>query len=132
MKADNRKLTSDEIRSREFTKKIFGFGYDPEEVDTFLMQVADAYQELVEELENLRNAYKQVDREDLVEDARKKIKFLVQERKRIEKDIDERRKQLTVEIQKLKLARKKLLRKVGMVIFQVISVLKDIKDLPGL
>jgi len=96
------------------------------------MQVADAYQELVEELENLRNAYKQVDREDLVEDARKKIKFLVQERKRIEKDIDERRKQLTVEIQKLKLARKKLLRKVGMVIFQVISVLKDIKDLPGL
>ena len=132
MKADNRKLTSDEIRSKEFTKKIFGFGYDPEEVDTFLMQVADAYQELVEELENLRNAYKQVDREDLVEDARKKIKFLVQERKRIEKDIDERRKQLTVEIQKLKLARKKLLRKVGMVIFQVISVLKDIKDLPGL
>jgi cell division initiation protein len=96
------------------------------------MQVADAYQELVEELENLRNAYKQVDREDLVEDARKKIKFLVQERKRMEKDIDERRKQLTVEIQKLKLARKKLLRKVGMVIFQVISVLKDIKDLPGL
>ena len=132
MKADNRKLTSDEIRSREFTKKIFGFGYDPEEVDTFLMQVADAYQELVEELDNLRNAYKQVDREDLVEDARKKIKFLVQERKRMEKDIDERRKQLTVEIQKLKLARKKLLRKVGMVIFQVISVLKDIKDLPGL
>ena len=51
------------------------------------MQVADAYQELVDELENLRNAYKQVDREDLVEDARKKIKFLVQERKRIEKDI---------------------------------------------
>jgi DivIVA domain-containing protein len=40
-----RRLKPQDIHSKEFKKKTFGIGYDPEEVEAFLIEVAGGCQE---------------------------------------------------------------------------------------
>ena len=72
------KLRPQDIRTKEFSKKLFG--YDPDEVEAFLIEVANAYQELLKEIESLRIKTPEYKTEKLIEKAKKEIEkifFLV-------------------------------------------------------
>lgn len=125
MEEERRKLTPQEIRNQEFSKKLFG--YDPDEVDVFLSDIANAYEELLQEVEALRSKTPEYKTEEIVAKARKKVEKLVEEKKKQLKNLEEKKEEVELEIEKLRLTEKKIAGKLKMVILEMTKLLKELE-----
>jgi len=88
------KLRPQDIRTKEFSKKLFG--YDPDEVEAFLIEVANAYQELLKEIESLRIKTPEYKTEKLIEKAKKEIEKIVQKKLEEKKELKSKKKSLSL------------------------------------
>ncbi len=119
-----------QIRNKEFSKKFWG--YDPDEVDSFLMEVANAYHELLKEIERLKIQTPEYKAKEIVEKAKREIEKIV-EKKRQEKELLEKAKrELEIEIEKLRLAQKGMCDKLKIAIIEMTRILEELKkDVAG-
>jgi DivIVA domain-containing protein len=123
------RLGPQEIRLKEFNKKRFGFGYDPEEVKVFLIEVADAYQDLLKELMDLerKSVENNLDTQELMDGTLKGIEEILQRKTEVEEEIERQKQEIAAEIEKLKLIRKKLFERIKFVIFDMVGVIEKLK-----
>ncbi|TCK04693.1 DivIVA domain-containing protein [Phorcysia thermohydrogeniphila] len=119
------KLRPQDIRTKEFSKKLFG--YDPDEVEAFLIEVANAYQELLKEIESLRVKTPEYKTEKLVEKAKKEIEKIVQKKLEEKKELEKQKKELELEIEKLKLAQKQFFDRLKMTILDMTRILEELR-----
>lgn len=129
LRKGKKRLKPQKISSKEFTKKLFGFGYDPDEVEAFPMKVANAYQELLEEREELERKLLKIgsDLQELVNKARRRIEEIFERKVKIEKEIETRKREIEMEIKTLRLIHKKSLERIKLVIFNMAKITKEIK-----
>jgi len=120
-----RKLTPSEIRNKDFGKKLFG--YDPEEVDGFLMEVANAYQELLKEVERLRVNTPEYKTQEIVEKAKREIEKIIEKKKKEKELLEKEKREIEIEIEKLRLAQKKMADKLRFALIEMTQILEELK-----
>ncbi|MEO2068189.1 MAG: DivIVA domain-containing protein [Desulfurobacteriaceae bacterium] len=120
-----KKLKPEDIRSKEFNKKLFG--YDPDEVDAFLIEVANAYQDLLRDLENLKRNTPEYKTEEIVEKARRKIEEIIQKKMEEKEELERQKKEIELEIEKLRLAQKKIFDRLKMAIIDMTRIIEELR-----
>jgi len=124
------KLRPQDIRTKEFSKKLFG--YDPDEVEAFLIEVANAYQELLKEIETLRVKTPEYKTEKLIEKAKKEIEKIIQKKLEEKKELEKQKEELELEIEKLRLAQKQMFDRLKMAIFDMTRIVEELRpDVAG-
>ncbi len=124
------RLKPQDIRTKEFSKKLFG--YDPDEVEAFLIEVANAYNELLKEIEILKAKTPEHKAEQVIERARKEIEKLLQKKLDEKKRIEQEKQELELEIEKLRLTQKKIFDKLRIAILEMTKIIEEIKpNAPG-
>ncbi len=119
------KLRPQDIRTKEFNKKLFG--YDPDEVESFLIEVANAYNELLKEIEVLQAKTPEYKAERVVEKARKEIEKFVQKKLEERKKIEKEKQELELEIEKLRLTQKKIFDKLRLTLLEMTKIIEGIR-----
>ena len=119
------KLKPQDIRTKEFSKKLFG--YDPDEVEAFLIEVANAYQELLKEIETLRVKTPEYKTEKLIEKAKKEIEKIIQKKLEEKKELERQKEELELEIEKLRLAQKQMFDRLKMAIFDMTRIVEELR-----
>ena len=114
-----------DIRTKEFSKKLFG--YDPDEVEAFLNDVANAYQNLLNEIENLKKKTPEYKTEMLIEKAKREIEKIVQKKTEEKEQLERKKKELEIEIEKLKLAQKKVYDRLKLAILDMTRILEELR-----
>ena len=122
-----KRLKPQDIRSREFKKKTFGIGYDPEEVEAFLIEVANAYQELLEELEELQRIVPENNTNELMEKVRNRIEEIFREAMEKKRELEVQNKEIETEIERLKLIRERMYDKLKLVILDMARIIEEIE-----
>ena len=126
MRRWKRKLKPQDIRSKEFKKKTFGIGYDPEEVEAFLIEVANAYQELLEELEELQRIVPENNTNELMEKVRNRIEEIFREAMEKKRKLEVQNKEIETEIERLKLIRERMYSRLKLVILDITQVIQGL------
>ena len=123
----NKKLPikPNDIRAKEFSKKLFG--YDPDEVEAFLNDVANAYQNLLNEIEKLKKKTPEYKAEMLVEKAKKEIEKIIQKKTEEKEQLEKKKKELEIEIEKLRLAQKKVYDRLKLAIIEMTRILEELR-----
>jgi len=119
------KLRPQDIRTKEFSKKLFG--YDPDEVEAFLIEVANAYQELLKEIERLRIKTPEYKTEKLIEKAKKEIEKIIQKKLEEKEELEKQKKELELEIEKLRLAQKQMFDRLKMAIIDMTRIVEELR-----
>ena len=122
-----KRLKPQDIRSREFKKKTFGIGYDPEEVEAFLIEVANAYQELLEELEELQRIVPENNTNELMEKVRNRIEEIFREAMEKKRELEVQNKEIETEIERLKLIRERMYDRLKLVILDMARIIEEIE-----
>jgi cell division initiation protein len=122
-----KRLKPQDIRSREFKKKTFGIGYDPEEVEAFLIEVANAYQELLEELEELQRIVPENNTNELMEKVRNRIEEIFREAMEKKRKLEVQNKEIETEIERLKLIQKSMYDRLKLVILDMARIIEEIE-----
>ena len=120
-----RRITPQEIKNQEFSKKLFG--YDPDEVEIFLSTVANAYEELLKELERLKVKTPEYKAEQVMEKARREIEKLVEIRKKQLQEIEKKKEEVELEIEKLRFTQKKMVNRMKLAILEMTKILKELE-----
>ena len=120
------RLKPQDIRSKEFKKKTFGIGYDPEEVEAFLIEVANAYQELLEELEELQRIVSENNTNELMEEVRNRIEEIFREAMGKRRELEVQSRKIETEIEKLELIRERMYSKLKLVILDVTQIVQEL------
>jgi cell division initiation protein len=120
------RLKPQDIRSKEFKKKTFGIGYDPEEVEAFLIEVANAYQELLEELEELQRIVPENNTNELMEKVRNRIEEIFREAMEKKRKLEVQNKEIETEIERLKLIRERMYSRLKLVILDMTQVIQGL------
>jgi cell division initiation protein len=121
-----KRLRPQDIRSKEFKKKTFGIGYDPEEVEAFLIEVANAYQELLEELEELQRIVPENNTNELMEKVRNRIEEIFREAMEKKRELEVQNKEIETEIERLKLIRERMYSRLKLVILDMTQVIQGL------
>jgi cell division initiation protein len=121
-----KRLKPQDIRSKEFKKKLFGIGYDPEEVEAFLIEVANAYQELLEELEELRRIVSENNTNELMEKIRNRIEEIFREAMEKKRELEVQSRKIETEIERLKLIRERMYSRLKLVILDITQVIQGL------
>lgn len=121
---DRKDLNLQNIRSKEFTKSFLG--YDPEEVDGFLIEIGNAYQELLEELEKLKRKISENNSDELTEIARSRIEEIYQEAMEEKEQLEIQIRKIETEIEKLKLSRRRMYDRFRLTILEVVRVMQEL------
>lgn len=120
-----KKLKPQDIRSKEFSKKLFG--YDPDEVEAFLIKVANAYQDLLTEVETLRKETPEYKTDEIVEKARKRIEEVLQKKMAEKEKIEKQKEEVEMEIERLELTKKKMFNRLKFAILDMTKIIEEIK-----
>ena len=126
MRSWKKRLRPQDIRSKEFKKKTFGIGYDPEEVEAFLIEVANAYQELLEELEELQRIVPENNTNELMEKVRNRIEEIFREAMEKKRELEVQSRKIETEIERLKLVQKRMYDKLKLVILDITQVIQGL------
>ena len=127
MKNDKqRKLTPQEIKNQEFSKKLFG--YDPDEVEIFLSTVAGAYEELLKEVERLKARTPEYKAQQVMEKARKELEKLVEMKKKELQEIEKKKEEVEIEIEKLRFTQKKMTNRLKLALLEMTRILKELEE----
>jgi len=125
-KEKKRRLTPQEIKNQEFSKKLFG--YDPDEVEIFLSTVAGAYEELLKEVERLKAKTPEYKAEQVMEKARKEIEKLVELKKKELRELEKKKEEVELEIEKLKFTQKKMTNRLKLALLEMTRILKELEE----
>jgi len=120
------RLKPQDIRSKDVKKKTFGIGYDPEEVEAFLIEVANAYQELLEELKELQEIVSENDTNELMEEVRNRIEEIFREAMGKRRELEVQSRKIEAEIEKLELIRERMYSKLKLVILDVTQIVQEL------
>ena len=120
------RLKPQDIRSKEFKKKTFGIGYDPEEVEAFLIEVANAYQELLEELEELQGRVSENNTNELMEKVRNRIEEIFREAMEKKRELEIQNRKIEAEIERLKLVRERMYSRLKLIILDITQVIQGL------
>ena len=126
MRSWKKRLRPQDIRSKEFKKKTFGIGYNPEEVEAFLIEVANAYQELLEELEELQRIVPENNANELMEKARNRIEEIFREAMEKKRELEVQSRKIETEIERLKLVQKSMYDRLKLVILDMTQVIQGL------
>ena len=126
MRSWKKRLRPQDIRSKEFKKKTFGIGYNPEEVEAFLIEVANAYQELLEELEELQRIVPENNANELMEKARNRIEEIFREAMEKKRELEVQSRKIETKIERLKLVQKSMYDKLKLVILDITQVIQGL------
>ncbi len=118
-------FTPAEIRNKEFSKKLWG--YNPEEVESFLIEVASSYGELLKEIERLRVKTPEYKAKEVIEKAKKEIGKIVEKKKEEIKQIEKRKEEIEFEIEKLRLAQKGIYDRLKVAIIEMTRILEELR-----
>jgi cell division initiation protein len=121
-----KRLKPQDIRSKEFKKKTFGIGYDPEEVEAFLIEVANAYQELLEELEELQRIVPENNTNELMEKIRNRIEEIFQKAMEEKRELEVQSRKIETEIERLKLIRERMYSRFKLIILDITQVIQGL------
>jgi cell division initiation protein len=121
-----KRLKPQDIRSKEFKKKTFGIGYDPEEIEAFLIEVANAYQELLEELEELQGIVPENNTNELMEKVRNRIEEIFREAMEKKRELEVQSRKIETEIERLKLVRERMYSRLKLVILDMTHVIQGL------
>jgi cell division initiation protein len=111
---------------RSSRKKTFGIGYDPEEVDAFLIEVANAYQELLEELEELQGIVPENNTNELMVKVRNRIEEIFREVMEKKRELKVQSRKIETEIERLKLVRERMHSRLKLVILDITQVIQGL------
>jgi len=120
-----RKLTPTEIRNKEFGKKLFG--YDPDQVDSFLVEVAGVMEEMQREIERLRVRTPEYKKEQLLEEIKAKAQKIVEQKKAEVARYKQMKEELELEIEKLRLARNHMIERLKYTIIDMSKILEGLR-----
>jgi len=120
-----RKLTPTEIRNKEFGKKLFG--YDPDQVDSFLVEVAGVMEEMQREIERLRVRTPEYKKEQLLEEIKAKAQKIVEQKKAEVARYKQMKEELELEIEKLRLARNQMIERLKYTIIDMSKILEGLR-----
>ena len=126
MRSWKKRLKPQDIRSKEFKKKTFGIGYDPEEVEAFLIEVANAYQELLEELEELQRIVPENNTNELMEKIRNRIEEIFQKAMEEKRELEVQSRKIETEIERLKLIRERMYSRFKLIILDITQVIQGL------
>ncbi|WP_456455791.1 DivIVA domain-containing protein [Thermovibrio sp.] len=118
-------FTPSEIRNKEFSKKLWG--YNPEEVESFLIEVASSYGELLREIERLRVKTPEYKAKEIIEKTKKEIEKIVEKKREEIKQIEKRKEEIEFEIEKLKLAQKNIYDRLKVAIIEMTRILEELR-----
>ncbi len=124
--AKKRRLTPQEIKNQEFSKKLFG--YDPDEVEIFLSTVAGAYEELLKEVERLKAKTPEYKAEQVMEKAKKEIEKLVETKKKELQELEKKKEEVELEIEKLRFTQKKMTNRLKLALLEMTRILKELEE----
>jgi cell division initiation protein len=114
------------IEEADFGKKFFG--YNPDEVDDFLMEIKSAYRELLQENERLKLQTAEYKEQQILERVKKKIEKMKEEKEREVHQLEARKKEIELEIEKLKLIHKKMYERVKLALFEMSQIFQELRQ----
>ncbi len=125
MKKSEFKLKPRDIKVKEFSKKVFG--YNPDEVDDFLMEVANEFQNLLTKIELLKSDTAEAKKDKILREVeielKKKLHDINEEKRKLEMEkIDIER-----EIENLKIVQRKISNKLKFTIIEMTKLLEGIR-----
>ena len=125
MKGRKTRLTPQEIRTKQFNKKLFG--YDPDEVEAFLIEVGNAYEELLKEIDFLQVRTPEYKVKKLLEKTRREAEKIIQGKLEEKKELERQMEKLEIEVEKLRLLQKQILEKLRMTIVDITKIMEALK-----
>ncbi|SNR75068.1 DivIVA domain-containing protein [Desulfurobacterium atlanticum] len=125
MKNEELKIKPRDIRTKEFSKKVFG--YNPDEVDAFLIEVANEFQNLLNKIELLKNSTAEAKKEKILRELKQEIDKKLEEVKLEKKRLEDEKKQLQLEIENLKNIQKRFANKLKLTIIELTRIFEEIK-----
>ncbi|WP_456397283.1 DivIVA domain-containing protein [Desulfurobacterium sp.] len=119
------KFKPKDIRTKQFSKKVFG--YNPDEVDAFLIELANEFQNLLNKMEQIKSQTPESKMNELIKNTKKKIAKILEETKKEKKQLEEEKKRIEVEIEQLKNIQRKMANKLKLTIIEMTRILEEIK-----
>ncbi len=120
------RLTPKDIRNKQFDKKLFG-GYNPDEVDSFLVKVASEMEALLRKIEILEKQTPERRKAEVIEMAKKEIERMIEAAKEEKERLEEEKSIIEAEIEQLKLTKRKIENKLKMSIIEMTQILEELK-----
>jgi len=126
MEKEKLKIKPRDIRTKQFSKKVFG--YNPDEVDAFLIEVANEFQNLLNRIELLKNATAEAKKDKILRELKQEIEKKLEEVKLEKKKLEDEKRQLQVEIENLKNVQRKFANKLKLTIIELTRIFEGIKS----
>ena len=127
MKGRKTRLKPQEIRTKQFNKKLFG--YDPDEVEAFLIEVGNAYEELLKEIDFLQVRTPEYKVKKLLEKTRREAEKIIQGKLEEKKELERQMEKLEIEVEKLRLLQKQILEKLRMTIVDITKIMEALRQI---
>ncbi|WP_457567337.1 DivIVA domain-containing protein [Desulfurobacterium sp.] len=119
------KFKPKDIRTKQFSKKVFG--YNPDEVDAFLIEISNEFQNLLNKIEQIKSQTPESKMKELVKRTKKKIEKILEDSKKEKRQLEEEKKRIEAEIEQLKIIQKKMANKLKLTIIEMTRILEEIK-----
>ncbi|WP_022847501.1 MULTISPECIES: DivIVA domain-containing protein [unclassified Desulfurobacterium] len=119
------KFNPKDIRTKQFSKKVFG--YNPDEVDAFLIELSNEFQNLLNKIEQIRSQTPESKMKELVRKTKKKIEKIVEESKKEKRQLEEEKRRIENEIEQLRIVQRKMANKLKLTIIEMTRILEEIK-----
>ncbi|WP_457569971.1 DivIVA domain-containing protein [Desulfurobacterium sp.] len=119
------KFKPKDIRTKQFSKKVFG--YNPDEVDAFLIELANEFQNLLNKMEQIKSQTPESKMKELIKNTKKKIAKIVEETKKEKRQLEEEKRRIEAEIEQLKIIQRKMANKLKLTIIEMTRILEEIK-----
>ena len=120
------KLKPKDIRTKEFGRKLFG--YNPDEVDAFLIEVSNEFQNLLKTIENLKKSKAEEKVEFILKEAKKKVEEIIQKSKEEKEELNKEKEKIENEIEKLKQVQRKLMEKLKLTMMEMTKIIEELKE----
>ncbi len=118
-------LTSKDIKNKNFSKGLLGYSTD--EVDAFLIDVANAVQDMEKDCELLKRKTEDYKVEDVINRAKLRIEDILKKKKEEKQQLELERRNLQSEIDKLRLIQRKFYDRLRMTIIAMSKIVEEIK-----
>ncbi len=120
------KLKPEDIRKKEFGRKLFG--YNPDEVDAFLIEISNEFKNLLKTIENLKKSKAEEKMEVILKEARKKVEEIIQKSKEEKEEIQREKEKIENEIEKLKQIQRKIIEKLKLTMMEMTKIIEELKE----
>jgi len=121
-----RELKPKDIRNKEFGRKLFG--YNPDEVDAFLIEVSNEFQKLLKRIEELKRSKAEEKVESIVEEAKRRVEQIIQRSKEEKEELNREKERIENEIERLKLIQKRMADRLKLAMIDMTKIFEELKE----